>query len=794
MDFNPVALIVLLCGIMSVAIAIYAWRHRSTTGAQTFAIFMGAMAVYILGYSMELASTEIQNMLFWSQVEYIGILTFPTLFLIFSAQYSGQARWINRRNLLGLFIFPILFLALKFLDPSLHLIYTSAEIDHSGLIPLLFFQPGPLYRVIVAYNLLAVTFGYYLILRARRAASTLYRKQTSLILAAAVIIYLIYGFYLSGLSLIPRLSHLDLNPFAYILWGGAIWLAIFRYRLFDLTPVARETLIEVLNDSVIILDAQLRVVDANPQAQSTFNWSQIPAGQYIEDLLPGWIDPVQPGKPSGSFCKETWLTHDLITTYYELTISALLDKQNHLLGFLLVAHDISERRKFEEGLKESEGKFRSMAETTAVGIYIYDGQRLVVVNPAFQQLTGYSEVDLANMDPINIFHPAYREVARAKTAARLKGEAVPQHYEVKVLTRNNEEKWANMSAGLITYKGKTATLGTFFDITEQKKLEEDLRASQKLYLDIVEDQSDPICRWLPDTTLTFVNQAYCDYFGQPRERLLGTRFIDRLPPETQEIVRNAVETLMKHEVKLLNKEEINLSDKKEKRWVVWMYHAIEDGSGNIVEFQSVGHDISEQKRAELALQETNEKLESQLQKVNALQEMLLEQAVRDVLTGLFNRRYLQESLEREIASASRGHYPISLIMLDMDHFKKLNDTFGHEAGDLVLHTVGQILRESTRQMDIACRFGGEEFVVIMPSSPLESAFQRAESLCKQIAALSIHYNQKILNATVSAGVAVYPKHGENGDALLRAADSALYWAKSSGRNRVVKFDESITDK
>src|SRR5271157_1644934 len=712
MYFNPIAVIILLCGALTLFIAIYAWRRRSIPAAHSFALFMGAVSIYVLGYSLELASRDLGSILFWNKIEYIGILSFPTLFLIFAIQYSGRQSWLNRSRIILLFIIPAVFLVLKFFDNQLHLIYVTTWLDTSGIIPLLSFTRGPLYWVIVAYNLLVITSGIFLIYQKRRGASALYRQQTSVMLAAAALVYGVYGYYLTGLPVFPGLNHLDLNPFIYTLWGGAVALAIFRYRLFNLTPLARDALIEILNDAVVVLDGQTRLVDANPAALKLFGWRQLPNGQVAEQCLPGWIEPAFLDGLASSARKETQITHADSTRYFELMISALRDKQADKIGYLIVAHDITERRAIEQGLRESEEKFRRMAETTASGLYIYDGERYVNVNPAFQQITGYSELELNRMKPWDVFHPSQRQMVEERAAARLRGEDVISHYEVKILTRSKQEKWVDMSVALISYLGKPATLGTFFDITEQKKLEESLRTSQQLYLDIVEGQTDPIARWLSDTTLTFVNTAYCDYYGKTRQQLLGTRFITDLPPETQQTVQNNINLLLNRAGGMLSGEEMNIAPNGEKRWTVWVNRPVEDAQGNIVEFQSAGYDITERKLAEQALQQANEDLESQLEKVNVLQEQLLEQAVRDVLTGLFNRRYLQETLDREIARAGREDYPISLIMLDLDHFKILNDTFGHKAGDLILQSVGQIFLSHTRRMDIACRFGGEEFVII----------------------------------------------------------------------------------
>jgi diguanylate cyclase (GGDEF)-like protein/PAS domain S-box-containing protein len=169
-----------------------------------------------------------------------------------------------------------------------------------------------------------------------------------------------------------------------------------------------------------------------------------------------------------------------------------------------------------------------------------------------------------------------------------------------------------------------------------------------------------------------------------------------------------------------------------------------------------------------------------------LQENLRDMAVRDPLTGLFNRRYLEETLEREFLRAARQGAPIALIMLDIDHFKRCNDTYGHDAGDVLLRTLGVFLQRYSRGSDVACRYGGEEFVLILPPCSLKNAFQRAEEMQQALKTLQVNYGYRNLEAiTLSFGVAAFPEYGDNPDAVLNAADTAMCQAKKAGRNRVV---------
>jgi diguanylate cyclase (GGDEF)-like protein len=169
-----------------------------------------------------------------------------------------------------------------------------------------------------------------------------------------------------------------------------------------------------------------------------------------------------------------------------------------------------------------------------------------------------------------------------------------------------------------------------------------------------------------------------------------------------------------------------------------------------------------------------------------LRESLRWQSIRDPLTGLFNRRYMEESLDREIRRAIRNRQSLGTIMVDLDHFKDFNDTYGHEAGDTVLAAVGALLQSRTRVEDIACRYGGEEFALIMPDAHLEFLLKRAEELREEVKHLQVHYRGKPLEKiSLSLGLSSYPEHGNSAAELLRIADAALYRAKADGRDRVI---------
>jgi diguanylate cyclase (GGDEF)-like protein len=168
-----------------------------------------------------------------------------------------------------------------------------------------------------------------------------------------------------------------------------------------------------------------------------------------------------------------------------------------------------------------------------------------------------------------------------------------------------------------------------------------------------------------------------------------------------------------------------------------------------------------------------------------LRESLRSQSIHDPLTGLYNRRYLEEVMELDIARASRSGESFALVMADLDHFKRINDRFGHDAGDLVLTEFAQAVQAQIRKGDVACRYGGEEFIVLVRGADVEAAAARAESIRQAIASLSLSWNGTSIGpVTVSLGVAAYAEHADNPRALVALADGALYAAKRNGRNRV----------
>lgn len=269
--------------------------------------------------------------------------------------------------------------------------------------------------------------------------------------------------------------------------------------------------------------------------------------------------------------------------------------------------------------------------------------------------------------------------------------------------------------------------------------------------------------------ITDVNPFLINMLGYTRAEFIEKKLWEVGAFQDVEASRQAFEALQKNEY--IRYENLPLRAK--------------DGRLIQVEFISNVYLVGGKKIIQCNIRDITERIEAQaaLRKSEA---HLRELSVRDYLTGLFNRRYMEETLERELLRAKRKEVSFGIMMLDVDDFKHFNDTYGHAAGDVVLREFGNLLLRHFRGGDIACRYGGDEFVVVLLDTSLEMTRERAERLCEHARHINIQFEgQPLETVTFSIGVAVFPKDGSTRAEVLKAVDIALYRAKQEGRGRVV---------
>ncbi len=455
--------------------------------------------------------------------------------------------------------------------------------------------------------------------------------------------------------------------------------------------------------------------------------------------------------------------------------------------FLTLMVDITERKRLEEALR----RWAHIFEFAEWGITVsaVDSNQIEMANPAFARMHGYTVEELVGQSLFTVFAP---EVWAAIPANIQQAHEKGHHTWESVHIRKDGRRfpvWNDITVvrdeqGTLRYRVVNVQ-----DISERKDAEERLRESEETYRALFEVTNDAILLYDLSYTILRANPRSAQIVGLAApDNLIGHHISEFMAPDQFEDAKPHLAQLLAgqpvppYERTLLYKDgsrietEISLS-------------LIRDRSGRPMFIQSVVRDITQRKRAEEAIQKAHLELRQHVDEIESLQAELREQALHDPLTGLYNRRYLSETLAREIARAQRSQSPLSVIVSDIDHFKRINDAYGHQVGDQFLIQIAGLFTRYTRGSDFACRYGGEEFLLVLPGASLEAACQRADEIRQKCAELVIPLNGKDLAVTMSFGVATYPVHGQQAEEIIIKADKALYQSKTTGRNRVTIWME-----
>ena len=326
------------------------------------------------------------------------------------------------------------------------------------------------------------------------------------------------------------------------------------------------------------------------------------------------------------------------------------------------------------------------------------------------------------------------------------------------------------------------------EVAERRQIQNELRKSEQRFRTLIESAPLAMVTWDKQHRITGWNRQAQELFGWSESEVLGRDFLTFMIPES---ARTKVDQIVEEAIERgIESHSVNSNLTKDRRTieVEWHNTIVPGVDGRPDSVLSLAQDVTERVRSQTVLQDVNVKLKQRLDDIHELQAQLREQAMRDPLTGMYNRRFLDDALPGEIARAIREQTPLSLMMMDIDHFKRVNDAHGHQAGDEVLRMLADILRNEARRTDVVCRYGGEEFVLLLPKMNLESARMRAERWRRMFAEMDVPVESGKLRCTLSVGIAVFPDHGNSAEDLLRNGDRALYLAKALGRNRVETYD------
>jgi PAS domain S-box-containing protein len=350
-QLNYYALALLISALTSGAIAVYAWYRRPATCATSLMLIMFGAAEWSLGYAVGIGLGDLRARIFWAKMQHLGIAIVPLMMLIFILQYTGHEKWLTRRNLTLLAIVPVIGLLLAWTNEAHKLIWSNMRLTIHQSIYILNLEYGPFFWVYVTYNYLLLLLGTFLLLRTQLLSSYLQRRQSPVILAGMLLPWGGNFLYLTGWNPFP---YLDLTPFCYSLTGLVFAWGLFRYRLLDIIPIARDKVVEHMNDGVIVLDARVRIVDINPAIQKLIGRPLTDIiGRSIDQILPEYPDLITRYRNGLEARTQITLNDGKSLSYYDLYISPLYSRRRKLIGHLLVFHNITESKRIEAALRQA---------------------------------------------------------------------------------------------------------------------------------------------------------------------------------------------------------------------------------------------------------------------------------------------------------------------------------------------------------------------------------------------------------------------------------------------------------
>ena len=438
---------------------------------------------------------------------------------------------------------------------------------------------------------------------------------------------------------------------------------------------------------------------------------------------------------------------------------------------LSAALDVTDRNSAERRLRESEARFAKIFHSSPVPVVISrlaDGA-YVEVNDAWAKWFGWSREEVVGKTSLELGIWTDRG-DREEFVRMLQAGMGVHNMELRLRKRSGELADVLASADMLELGGEVCTVSSLMDITDRKQAERALRESERRFRDFAEAAGEYVWELDVDGRYTYVSRRVEQVLGYAPDELLGRRPTELMPPGEAERVRDWLAQVMRSREPFRNLEHRLMSRSGSQVWQIVSGVPIVDGEGRFVGYRGTALDITERKQAESRIAEL---------------------ATRDPLTGLPNRLLLSDRLARGITAAHREGGLLAVMFVDLDHFKRINDTLGHDIGDQLLREVAKRIGGVLRKGDTLSRLGGDEFVVVLEG--LKAAEDAGQVARKLIDALSQPYDIEghTLNTAASAGIAIYPTDGTDATTLMRHADTAMYVAKSSGRKNYQFFSAEM---
>ena len=679
-SFPPFSIAYAIAGILSLLSAAAVMERKSNPGNRQFALLMLSLSIWSFASIFEAGALDVAGKLFWSKAQYLGAVTISPLWFLFTAEYTLQKKFLKSFPRYLIWLIPSITLILAFTNEYHGLLWEEITIPANSLNHVAIYDHGIWFPVHIGFSYLVLIVGTYWLIKSLLTSPRKKQSQVIIIFLSMAISWASNIIYVLGLS---PVKGLDITTLAFTLSALVLVWMIFGNRLFDLIPIARNTLVDNMPDGVIVLDSEDRVIDINPSAIKLSGYEgPSPIGLSIWEMFKDYIELIEPLRDKQNIHVELNLPTDP-PRYLDVKIDNIPTGNKANTGQIISIRNITQSKTSEIKEREQRQFAEAMADTASIINSSLDlDEVLDRILDNVDKVVPHDSANIALVDDQN--------VARF---VKVKGYENFTSRELVLSVEQHVEDLPNFNK--MAESGKPILIADTWTDTDWVK-------------DI------PGSGWIRS------------YIGAPikrKEKLLG--FIN-----------------------------------------------LEAAKPNFFKTKYLGRLQALSDQAAIAIE--NAQLFEEMEKL----------AITDSLTGLYNRRYFFAFAENEIERSKRYKKHLSIIMMDIDHFKKINDSFGHLIGDQVLKEIADICLAILRKVDVMCRYGGEEFVVLLPETEVADAAHAAERMCTAISSLRLKTEKGDVSVSVSIGVAEMEKSRLSFEKLLAAADTALYSAKDTGRNRV----------
>ncbi|MGG4039361.1 PAS domain S-box protein [Heyndrickxia ginsengihumi] len=535
-----------------------------------------------------------------------------------------------------------------------------------------------------------------------------------------------------------------------------------------------KSLFNSAGDAIDITDLDGNIIDVNPAFEELYGWKReeiigkplpvIPSNNRLR-----FQSKVDRTKQLGKYYKDmevTCVKKDGSYIDVSLTFSPIRDMHGSIIGTSGITRDITEKKQLELSLKESEERYRLLVESSPEPIIVYQKGKILYANLACIKLLGVSSLEeLINKSIMNYVHPDFAQITEERFQQIKEVGIVQETTEKKLIRKNGTSVDVEATGISIRHYGKPAFLMMYHDLTKRKQTEQALLQSEEKYRLIAENMTDLVCILDQEGYFKYASPSHETVLGFPSEAYVGKKGREWMHTDDFLKVRKILDEMIK--TKEAGVFEYRFRDvTKNWLWLEAKVTPIFEKDGRFKHFLLVSREISERKMYE---------------------EQLAHMAYHDTLTGIANRRVINHQLERALSNAKSQGHKIAVLYLDLDHFKKINDSLGHDVGDELLKQFTNKVQNCLSKDDVFARQGGDEFIILLTKIKEE---QEAVNIAKSILTTFQEpwkVREYTFQTTSSIGISCFPDDGVTGHKLLQHADFALYEAKRAGRNNVKTY-------